>query len=180
MTIYPEATSSVTSNVTDRGNPDPNRIMATGNNGGPQAFVIPYPSRDFYLYNNGKLLDQTITGSITAVCSTGTAWSPVNNKCESTTPTPITPSNPGNGGNNPAANTSIGASPTTIYLSESTTLTWNSSAASCTGTNFSTGGAKSGSITLSPQSTTTYTITCGGVSRSVTVVVKKKPGYIEQ
>jgi len=41
------------------------------NNKDTQSVTISYPSRDFYLYNNTKLLDQT-TG--TASCTSGTTW----------------------------------------------------------------------------------------------------------
>jgi hypothetical protein len=52
---------------------------------------------------------------------------------------------------------------------------------SCTGTNFNTNNATSGSVTLSPVSTTTYTVTCNGVVGSVTatVTVKHKPSVTE-
>ena len=73
----------------------------------------------------------------------------------------------------------INASPTSIYGGDSTTLTWSSSAASCAGTNFNTGGASSGSVIVNPTSTATYSVLCGGVSDSVTVTVRKKPFFIE-
>lgn len=54
-------------------------------------------------------------------------------------------------------------SPSTIQSGNSASLSWNSSYAnSCTGTNFSTGGATSGSVSVSPTQTTTYTLTCSG------------------
>jgi hypothetical protein len=179
MTLNPEAVSSVTSNVTDRGNPSPNNVLATGNNGGPRAFVIPYGSRDFFLYNNGKLLDQTISESIRAICSPETAWDPVRNKCASTTPTPQNPSLPGGpgGGGNPGIN--IEATPETIFTGDPSTLRWTSIYPSCTGTNFSTGGASSGEVVVKPNTTTTYTITCGGQTKSKTIVVRRKPWYME-
>jgi hypothetical protein len=74
----------------------------------------------------------------------------------------------------------ISATPTTITTGQSTTLTWSSTASSCTGTNFSTGGAASGTLLVSPTATITYGITCSGVSNSATVTVKKKPVIIEQ
>lgn len=66
-----------------------------------------------------------------------------------------------------------------IYTEESATLTWSSNASSCTGTNFNTGGASSGSVTLTPTSTTTYTINCDGVVASTTITVRRKPKFIE-
>ena len=68
-------------------------------------------------------------------------------------------------------------SPSTIAQGSSSALTWSSTnATSCTGTNFSTGGATSGTVSVSPSTTTTYSVTCGGggatsaaASRTVTV-----------
>ena len=83
----------------------------------------------------------------------------------------------------PACTTvSINVSPSSIVTGDSTTLSWSSSGTSCTGTNFNTGGATSGSILITPNSTTTFTVTCNGVSVSTsqaTVTVKKKPRVIE-
>jgi peptidoglycan hydrolase-like protein with peptidoglycan-binding domain len=53
-----------------------------------------------------------------------------------------------------------GANP--IVMGSSTSLTWSTTnATSCTGTGF-TAGASSGSVTVSPTATTTYSILCGG------------------
>ncbi|MEX2052231.1 MAG: thrombospondin type-1 domain-containing protein, partial [Candidatus Paceibacterota bacterium] len=74
----------------------------------------------------------------------------------------------------------ISTSPSTITQGESSTLTWNSNASSCTGSNFSTGGAASGSIQVSPTSTTTYSVACGSAVPATTVLtVRKKPIFIE-
>jgi len=55
------------------------------------------------------------------------------------------------------------ASPSSVSTGQSSTLTWSSSnATSCTGTNFSTGGATSGTLSVTPTQTTTYTVTCTG------------------
>jgi hypothetical protein len=73
---------------------------------------------------------------------------------------------------------SLSASPTTITSGQSSTLTWSSTGAtSCTGTNFFTGSGspKSGSTTVSPAQTTTYTVACtngtNSASASATVTV---------
>lgn len=51
--------------------------------------------------------------------------------------------------------------PSTIQSGNSATLTWGSgNASSCTGTNFSTGGATSGTISVSPTDTTSYSVSC--------------------
>lgn len=75
--------------------------------------------------------------------------------------------------------TTINASSTTIASGESTNITWNSSQASCVGTNFSTGNAPSGSVIVSPVITTTYTVTCDATNASAVVTVRKKPRFIE-
>lgn len=86
---------------------------------------------------------------------------------------------------------SVPASSSLLYTGGSSTITWSSNnATSCDGTNFDTGGATSGSATVNPISTTTYTVTCTGDTNSVacigdpsvqsiTVTVKKRPQYIE-
>lgn len=79
-------------------------------------------------------------------------------------------------GGDPAPTASLSASPTTIASGGSSTLTWSSSnATSCTGGGFSTGNATSGTRSVSPSSTSTYTLQCtgpgGSVTRSATVTV---------
>ncbi len=57
----------------------------------------------------------------------------------------------------------VSVSPTSVVQGNSSTLSWSSTGAtSCTGTNFSTGGATSGSTSVSPSSSTTYTASCTG------------------
>ena len=71
---------------------------------------------------------------------------------------------------------SLTASPSSITQGNSSVLTWSSTnATSCAGTGFATGNATSGSVSVSPNSTTSYTVTCTGPggsanqSRTVTV-----------
>ena len=48
-----------------------------------------------------------------------------------------------------------------IYVDDSATLTWSSTNAnSCTGVGFSTGGATSGTVSVSPSADTTYSVSC--------------------
>jgi hypothetical protein len=72
----------------------------------------------------------------------------------------------------------ISLNPTSIYAGDSSALTWSGPSA-CVGTNFNTGNAASGTISVSPSITTTYSVTCGGVSNQATLIVKKKPIFIE-
>ncbi|TAK58794.1 hypothetical protein EPO14_03135 [Patescibacteria group bacterium] len=82
------------------------------------------------------------TGSVTATCATGTIQN---------TPTVIITVSP----------------PVIIKGVTSPRIDWTSSyTTSCTGTNFPTGGATVGSVTVSPPVTTTYGITCTNGTRS--------------
>lgn len=64
---------------------------------------------------------------------------------------------------------SLVANPNAIVRGENSLLTWSSTGAtSCTGTNFSTGGATSGSVRVTPPQTTTYSVTCTTSSGTVT------------
>jgi hypothetical protein len=78
------------------------------------------------------------------------------------------------------------ATPALIPKGASSKLTWTSSAATCTGSGFSTGtlaNSTGSGVTVNPTVTTTYSITCsdGGVSQptTVTVTVKIKPKFKE-
>lgn len=65
---------------------------------------------------------------------------------------------------NPPPLCTVSVSPTSISSGQSATLSWSSTyATSCTGDNFSTGGATSGNTSVSPTDTTTYTAFCTGV-----------------
>ncbi len=56
---------------------------------------------------------------------------------------------------------SLSANPTSVNQGNASTLTWSSqNATSCTGTNFSTGGATSGSVQVSPSASTNYIVSC--------------------
>ena len=64
---------------------------------------------------------------------------------------------------------SFSISSSVITPSASANLSWSASnATSCTGTGFSTAGMVSGSVTLSPTQTTTYSIVCTGPGGSTT------------
>ncbi|MEK7602490.1 MAG: CARDB domain-containing protein [Patescibacteria group bacterium] len=75
-----------------------------------------------------------------------------------------------------ATTANLSANPISITQGNSSTLTWSSTnATSCTSPDFNTGGAVSGSISVSPSADTMYTVDCTGsgapASSSVTVSV---------
>ena len=78
-----------------------------------------------------------------------------------------------------AVTANLTASPSSVENGSSSLLTWSStSATSCTGTGFSTGGATSGSVSVSPTTNTTYSVMCSGAtsaSQSATVTVTNRP-----
>ncbi len=64
---------------------------------------------------------------------------------------------------------SLSANPTSITRGQSSTLTWSSTnATSCAGTNFNTGNATSGSVSVSPTDTTVYSVSCVNSEASAT------------
>ena len=149
-TTNPVGVSGVTNNGTSVP-PD-----ATGNNGS-QVFDVSYKVStsgvtEFYLYNNSILLAQT---DVITSCETGTSW--VTSKC-------VLGGGGGGGGGSPTA--SLDVTPSVINLGESTTLTWSSTNADyCTSTDFATGNATSGSLSVTPSSLpTTYTVSCVNLS----------------
>ncbi len=78
----------------------------------------------------------------------------------------------------PAATVTLTASPSTINIGQSSDLSWKATNATfCTSKGFNTGNATSGSATVSPITTSSYTITCTGTggpgSDSTTVVVNQ-------
>ena len=122
---------------------------------------------DFQVYGEGTVgyLARWLTGMLSYVQVTGEGYGHYIPKWTVSLPT-----------------ASVSLTLPTIFTGESTTLTWSSTnATSCTGTNFSTGGATSGSITVSPNNTTVYSVTCSGSSAAnSTLTVKKKPKFIEK
>ncbi len=68
-----------------------------------------------------------------------------------------------------AVTAGIVSNPASVAAGESVLLTWSSAnATSCTGTNFSTGNAVSGSVTVNPSATTLYSVACTGAGGSAT------------
>jgi hypothetical protein len=75
----------------------------------------------------------------------------------------------------------VTAASTTVIKGNTTTVSWTSTnAASCSSSDITTNGATSGGpVTVTPTATKTYSVTCGGVTGSVTVNVKIKPVFQE-
>lgn len=68
----------------------------------------------------------------------------------------------------PGPTASLTPTPGTINYGQSTTLNWSSTnTTSCVGTGFSTGGATSGSIVVSPTSSQSYSVSCTGPGGTV-------------
>src|SRR3989344_778139 len=152
-TVNPIGTSAVTS-IT--GTPSP-----VNANSGSQSFTAPYNASGviFELYNNSVSIASTI---ITTSCAGTTAWN--GSMCA--------PS---------AGSVTLTANPARIVTGGSSVLEWNSPAGSvCTSANFDVGaGGSTGTYSVNPTSTTTYTVTCDGTSASVTVTFRRKPIFIE-
>lgn len=69
---------------------------------------------------------------------------------------------------------SLDATPESIVAGSSSLLTWSSNQASCTSSTipgFPAGNPANGSKSVSPTSSTTYSVTCGGITESVTVLI---------
>ena len=68
------------------------------------------------------------------------------------------------------ATTKLTATPASVRSGGQVTLSWSSTnASSCTGANFATGGAVSGTVKVNPTAMTTYTVNCGGAAAAQTV-----------
>lgn len=97
----------------------------------------------------------------------GAGGQPITSSC-STAPAPVT--------------ASLVANPTAVTRGDPSLLTWSSSGATeCSGTNFQTGGATSGTVSVRPTAETKYVVTCTGAGGSATasatvLVVVPDPG----
>jgi hypothetical protein len=90
----------------------------------------------------------------------------------------------GGGGGGSTVTVTLTANPVSIFSGSSSTLTWTSTdAASCSAGSPAvfnpTLVLNGGPVTVKPLSTTTYSITCSGVTAEATITVKKKPIFIE-
>jgi hypothetical protein len=161
-------------------NPTTTSILKTGTttimtaNSGTTTYAVPYNSLVFNLIHDGVTI-KTVTAI--AACAVDTHWDIGTSKCElnapDTTNTTFTPTGP-----------------TTIFEGKSITLNWDSPlSTTCTGSTdvgtetFVTGGVKTGSLEVSPKTTTTYTLTCtndsGSVQKStiikvITLIIKEQ------
>ena len=148
-----------------------NGILSSNHTGGGINVWVAYPQTVFNLRNDTSILDSQI---VTASCEEGTIWDYLNSKC--VIPAPLSPTS------------SISVNPNSIQIGGSATLSWSSlNTNSCTGTNFDTNGQTSGSLIVSPEYTTSYSIVCigdGGQTYDTTTLlvttVQKKPIYKEE
>ncbi len=136
--------------------------------GGDGNEVFTRPAGFFAFFGIEEAWAQTSSWSIAYTVHSGTGKSALADTY-ALTYTPVSPA--------PTATLNT-PSPSTISQGSSSALTWSSTnATSCTGSNFSTGGATSGTVSVSPSTSTTYSVTCTGAggtsapsSRTVTVV----------
>jgi len=151
-TTNPESTSSVTSSGS---------TISTGNNGS-KTVGLTNGSKTYYLYNNGKLLDQT---SASASCASGSEWN--GNYCE----VDIVDQDE-------CVINSFQVNPSSIEKGDSAVISWSTTDCSNIAISgiASYGLGNSGSRTVYPTSTKSYTLTATGnngstKTRTVTLYV---------
>jgi len=152
-TLNPVATSSVTYNSNNA-----TQIIATGNSGS-KTVSVPFGSRTYFLYNNGTELD---SATVSSSCASNTSWN--GSYCA-----PVI--------SNSCTINHFTASPTSISSGNSSVLSWGTS--NCSNVTISNLGYSvplSGTQTVWPTHTTTYTLTAtspyGSLqTRTVTVAV---------
>lgn len=77
-----------------------------------------------------------------------------------------------------AVEVSIGASPSEITAGNTTRISWSATEAdTCIGSGFSTGGATSGSVVVSPSVNTTYSVNCSAEEKSEEICVSHPVGF---
>jgi len=154
-TTNPESTSSVTSSGS---------TISTGNNGS-KTIGLTNGSKTYYLYNNGKLLDQT---SASASCASGSEWN--GNYCE----VDIVDQDE-------CVINSFQVNPSSIEKGDSAVISWSTTDCSNIAISgiASYGLGNSGSRTVYPTSTKSYTLTATGnngstKTRTVTLYVDEE------
>jgi hypothetical protein len=144
-------------------------VRFTSTDGGS---VVP-PNYTFMVADNGvhTFTATLVTTGIQTITATDTVTSSITGTSASITVTVAA-----------APTATLSASQTSIALGGSSILTWSSTNANtCTGTNFSTGPGDptSGTATVSPTSTTMYSVSCMGTggmgTAAVTVAVTEIP-----
>ncbi|NCU28508.1 MAG: hypothetical protein EOM85_02450, partial [Candidatus Moranbacteria bacterium] len=138
------------------------KTISTAENISSMSYSIPAGARSFSLIHNGETIAES---SAVATCASQTEWN--GSLCELTSPNIET----------------FVASPSSVVKGRSTVLTWESDPdAVCVGTNFDTGGTASGSVSVSPLVTTTYTLTCSRGTHSTVneITVKAIDMYIKE
>jgi hypothetical protein len=127
--------------------------VTSGNSGSVSHSVNP-GSNIFNLWHDSKII---ATATATVVCSSLAEWN--GTICELKAPEILI----------------FTSSQSNVVRGRPITLTWEAeSDAVCTGTNFSTGGAASGSVSVNPTVDTTYTLSCtrGTKTSTESIIVK--------
>lgn len=148
-------------------------------NGGGNSFTCTYPTAGTKTATIGATATPPGGGIIfdSPQYATGTASVSVTAEEEPEPPPPPPPPPP------PASPTATLTGTSPIVRGENSLLRWGSSnATSCSSAQFLTGGARSGSRTVSPVSTTVYSLTCtglGGTSTSSFTVQVTEPAITD-
>jgi hypothetical protein len=155
-TTNPVGTSAVTAALVGS-----NAAVNVSGNSGSQStsFVVPYPSRIFYLYNNGI---QLATSTITASCAAGT-WD--GTKCSQLT---VTPSAGANGTISPATAQTVNYNATTAFTVTPSTGYTASVAGTCggslVGTTYTTNAITANCTVVASFTLNNYTVSASAGS----------------
>lgn len=142
-------------------------VHVSTNGGGFGGSIIPYTWFTFEVYTGATIqggFSNYQTGTLAnAPGSGGNSKGPVGRQGK------YFAGIAGEGAPPAAVTASLVANPSSVVRGESSLLSWSSeNATSCTGTNFSTGNAVSGSVLVTPSSETSYILTCTNGSTTAT------------
>ena len=133
----------------------------SGGSGSDSSPVYANPQLSTWCYT----VASTSPAFVTPISFTGIkqSWGPPNFVIPTVGTPPSSPHSTGCGNTSPLPTVTLAASPTVVGKGGATTLTWKSTdATGCSSASFTTGGAISGSHSVTPSATTTYSVTCSG------------------